>query len=143
MQTRRYQRLTKYEREEISRSLAKAKKLPKISKKIGRHRTKVWREIKRKHGKAGYRAFSASRQAQERAASRRKGKSRSVKNRQLRAYVIEKLKQNWSPQEISQRLKIEYAVAMDMQISHEAIYKYIYVLPRGELKRTLIKALRQ
>jgi len=61
----------------------------------------------------------------------------------LKAYVIEKLKQNWSQEEISHRRKIGYAVDLDMQISHESIYRFIYVLLRGELKRTLIKALRQ
>jgi IS30 family transposase len=59
------------------------------------------------------------------------------------SYVIEKLKGEWSPEEISKRLKIEYAWDMDMQVSHEAIYQYIYVLPRGELKQLLIKGLRQ
>jgi IS30 family transposase len=44
---------------------------------------------------------------------------------------------------ISERLKMEYPLDMAMRISHEAIYRYIYVLPRGELKRTLIQALRQ
>lgn len=143
MQTRTYQRLTNDEREEISRSLAEGLRLPEIAEKLGRHRTTIWREVKRNHGKTGYRAFSASRQSQSRAASRRKGKRKLTKNQQLAAYVIEKLKQKWSPQEISRRLKIEYAVDMGMQISHESIYQYIYVLPRGELKRTLIKALRQ
>jgi IS30 family transposase len=57
--------------------------------------------------------------------------------------VEERLKEKWSPQEISRRLKIDYALDMDMQISHESIYEYIYVLPRGELKRTLVRALRQ
>ena len=56
---------------------------------------------------------------------------------------MEKLQREWSPQEISKRLKIEYAWDMNMQVSHEAIYQYIYVLPRGELKQLLIKGLRQ
>ena len=56
---------------------------------------------------------------------------------------MEKLKEEWSPKEISVRLKVEYAWEVAMQISHEAIYQYIYVLPKGELKQTLIKALRQ
>ncbi len=56
---------------------------------------------------------------------------------------MEKLQREWSPQEISKRLKIEYAWDMKMQVSHEAIYQYIYVLPRGELKQLLIKGLRQ
>ncbi len=55
----------------------------------------------------------------------------------------DKLRQKWSPREISQRLKIEYAMDMSMQISHESIYQYLYILPRGELKRTLTEALRQ
>lgn len=136
-------RLTSDEREEISRGLAQGKAIPEIAKRLGRDRTTIWREIKRNSGKAGYRAISASKEAQGRASSRRKGKRKLINNRELAEYVVDKLKQKWSPQEISQRLKIEYAKDMSMQISPEAIYQYIYVLPRGELKRTLIEALRQ
>ena len=143
MQTITYKRLTNDEREEISRNLSQGMGIKEIAEKLGRHRATIWREIKRNSGKTGYCAFSSSRRAQRKAASRRKGKRRITKNPMLEAYVIERLKQTWSPQEISHRLKIEYAVDMDMQISHESIYQYIYVLPRGELKRTLIKALRQ
>jgi IS30 family transposase len=143
MQTVKYQRLTNDEREEISRYLSQGIEAKEIANKLGRHRSTIWREIKRNSGKSGYHAFSSSRRAQRKGASRRKDKRKITKNPELKAYVIEKLKQNWSPEEISRRLKIEYAVDMDMQISHESIYQYIYVLPRGELKRSLIKALRQ
>ena len=61
----------------------------------------------------------------------------------LRAYVLAKLGKCWSPREIVKRIREEYPLDMAMRISHEAIYQYIYVLPRGELKRTLIAALRQ
>lgn len=61
----------------------------------------------------------------------------------LHAYVLIHLKRRWSPEEIVKRLKEEYPCDMAMRISHEAIYQYIYVLPRGALKRTLIQALRQ
>ena len=143
MQTKPYQRLGNAEREEISRSLATGMTLSEIGNKLGRHRTTIWREVKRNCGKSGYRAFSASRRAQMRSTSRRKGKTKLKQNQRLSQYVVEKLKQKWSPQEISERIKSEYAVDMSMQLSHESIYQYIYVLPRGELKRTLIKALRQ
>ena len=53
------------------------------------------------------------------------------------------LRREWSPKEIQERLKKEYPSDITMRISHEAIYRYIYVLPRGHLRRTLIKALRQ
>lgn len=143
MQTRKYQRLTNDEREEISRGLAQGKAMSEIAKMLGRDRSTIWREIKRNNGKTGYRAISASKRAQARAGARRKGKIKLTKNRELAVYVEGKLRQKWSPREISQRLKIEYAMDMSMQISHESIYQYIYVLPRGELKRTLIEALRQ
>ena len=143
MQKNKYQRLSNDEREEISRSIAKEMGLSEIAERLGRHRTTIWREVKRNCGKNGYRAFSASKRAQSRAATRRKGKRKLVINQRLADYVKERLRQNWSPQEISQRIKIEYAIDMSMQISHESIYQYIYVLPRGELKRTLIQALRQ
>ena len=114
-----------------------------IAKMLGRDRSTIWREIKRNSGKTGYRAFSASKRAQARAGSRRKGKRKLTKSHELAVYVADKLGQKWSPREILQRLKIEYARDMNMRISHEAIYQYIYVLPRGELKRTLVEALRQ
>ena len=143
MRTTKYNRITNNEREQISRSLAVGKSIPEISRELGRHRVTIFREINRNRGKSGYRAFSASRRAQESAGSRRRGKTRLGKDKQLFTYVLQRLRQQWSPREISKRLKKEYPLNMEMRISHEAIYRYIYVLPRGELKRTLIQALRQ
>jgi len=143
MQTTKYNRITNNEREEISRSLALGMSIHKISKELGRNRVTIFREINRNSGKIGYRAFSACRRAQDSAGSRRRGKTRLDKDKRLRTYVLQRLTQQWSPKGISERLKIEYPLNMEMRISHEAIYRYIYVLPRGELKRTLIRALRQ
>lgn len=143
MHTTVYQRITDNEREEISRYLATGKSIPTISKELGRHRTTIYREIKRNSGKTGYRAFSASRRAEAAAGSRKRDKTRLSQVRLLRDYVIGRLKQQWSPRAISERIKIEYPLDMGMHISHEAIYRYIYVLPRGELKRNLIQELRQ
>ena len=108
MQTVKSKRLTNDEREEISRSLAHGKAAPEIANTLGRDRITIWREIKRNSGKTGYRTFSASKRAEARAGSRRKGKRKLTKNRELAVYVEEKLRQKWSPREISQRLKIEY-----------------------------------
>ena len=143
MQKNKYRRLRNEERESISRGLAQKRSIREIARDIGRSPSTIAREIKRNSGKTGYRAFSASRRARTAAASRRKCKCKIGKQEALGCYVLEKLEAEWSPQEISERLKMEYALDMTMQISHEAIYQYIYVLPRGELKQTLIKALRQ
>lgn len=143
MQKNRYSRLENQERESISRGLAQKKSIREIAREIDRSASTVAREIRRNSGKTGYRAFSASQRAARAAASRRKGKSKLEKQEALQRYVMGKMKEEWSPKEISERLKIEYSWDMTMQISHEAIYQYIYVLPRGELKQTLIKSLRQ
>ena len=143
MQKGKYKQLTNAEREEISRWLANKRPPGAIAKHLGRSRSTISREIKRNSGKTGYRAFGASRRAKEAAASRRKGKSKLSKNKRLHDYVLKSLKKEWSPEEISERIKIEYPLDMTMRISHEAIYRYIYVLPRGTLKQSLIKALRQ
>lgn len=146
MHTHKYRRLTNREREEISRGLAAGIPQIEIAHRLGRHPATISREIRRNSGRrtrSEYLAFSASRKAAARAASRRLGKSRLAKEEQLRQYVLEGIKQEWSPREIQERLKKEYPLDMTMRISHEAIYRYIYVLPRGELKKTLIKALRQ
>jgi len=143
MQKDKYTRLTNKEREDISRGLAQRKSIREIAGCLGRSTSTVTREIKRNSGKTGYRAFSASQRAKTGAASRKEGKSKLSKQESLRKYVMEQLTNEWSPKEITERLKIEYSKDKAMQISHEAIYQYIYVLPRGELKQTLIKALRQ
>jgi transposase, IS30 family len=143
MQKENYKRLEIHERENISRGLAQQKTMRAIAREIDRSPSTITREIKRNSGKSGYRAFSASQRAKTTATSRRKGKSKIAQQELLRRFVLEKLREEWSPEEISTRVKKEYARDMSMQISHEAIYQYIYVLPRGALKQMLIKALRQ
>jgi IS30 family transposase len=143
MQKRHYQRLTDEERERISIGLAQKMTIREIAKEIKRIPSTVAREIKRNSGKSGYRAFSASQRAKTAAASRKKGRSKIAQLEPLRRYVLQRLQEEWSPEEISKRIKIEYSWDTAMRISREAIYQYIYILPRGELKRTLVKALRQ
>ena len=143
MQKGKYKRLTNTEREEISRCLANKQLLTKIARQLGRATSTISREIYRNSGQTGYRAFGARKRAKIAASSRRTGKSKIGKNKRLREYILKSIEKEWSPVEISERIQIEYPIDMAMRISHEAIYRYIYVLPRGELKQRLIKALRQ
>jgi IS30 family transposase len=64
-------------------------------------------------------------------------------NLPLKHYVLEHLDQLWSPEQIAKRLKILYPMDMAMQISHESIYSYLYVLPRGALRKELVRCLRR
>lgn len=141
--TTQYRRLSAAEREDISRMLAQGESMSAIAERMGRETSTISREVSHNSGISGYRAFSAGRRAKERASSRKHGKSRLAQEDALRRSVIEKLQKRWSPREIVIRMKKEYPQDMSMRISHEAIYRYIYVLPRGSLKQTLIKALRQ
>src|SRR3989344_5898915 len=144
MQTiKQYRRLTSAEREEVSRSLAQRETLSAIALRLARAPSTIAREVNRNSGVSGYRAFRAGKRATERASSRRGGKSRLTREELLRIDVIEKLRKRWSPREIVTRIQEEYPLDMAMRISHEAIYRYIYVLPRGSLKLALIKDLRQ
>ncbi len=59
-----------------------------------------------------------------------------------RDYVLFHLDQLWSPEQIAKRLKILYPENMNMQISPESIYSYLYVLPRGALRKELVRCLR-
>lgn len=138
-----YRRLSTAEREEISRGLAQRESLSAMADRMGRKTSTISREVNRNSVKSGYRAFSADNRAKELASSRKHGKSRLSGDDRLRHYVVLKLKKRWSPREIVKRIQEEYPDDMVMRISHEAIYRYIYVLPRGSLKTTLIKALRQ
>ncbi len=146
MQQTTYRRLTNREREELSRGLAAGISQVEIARRLRRHPSTISREVRRgtsKEARSEYRAFSAGRKASERASSRRFGKSRLAGENRLRHYVLEGLRREWSPREIQKRMAKEYPSDMIMRISHEAIYRYIYVLPRGQLRKTLINALRR
>ncbi|MBK5281098.1 MAG: IS30 family transposase [Nitrospiraceae bacterium] len=138
-----YRRLSSTEREEVSRSLAQEIGLSAIARRLGRAPSTVAREVRHNSGKSGYRAFSAGNRANARASSRNQGKSRLTRDDRLRGYVLEKLRKRGAPREIVKRLAAVYPGERTMRISHEAIYRDIYVLPRGALKATLIQALRQ
>ena len=140
---RRYRRLTEAEREEISVGLGRGEPMSAISERLGRARSTIQREVERNAGTSGYRAHSAGRRALAAAATRRGGKRKLFRQERLRSAVTSGLLKRWSPEQIVRRLKARYGDDPQMQISPEAIYQYIYVLPRGELKRTLIAALRQ
>lgn len=143
MQHTKYRCLSDREREEISRGLAVGEKQVRIARRLGRSPGTISREVARNSGASGYRAFSAGQQARTSASSRRHGKQRLMHEKRLRTYVLAGLQKRWSPREIVRHMEIEYPDDMTMRISHEAIYQYIYVLPRGSLKKELIHALRQ
>lgn len=143
MHTLRYSRLSETEREEISRGLAMGESQSGISKRLGRNPGTISRELKRTGGKQTYRAHLAHKRSIRSAASRKQGHRRLFKNESLQKLVHAGLRKHWSPNEIVRRLEKEYPQDTSMRISPEAIYQYIYVLPRGSLKKELVSLLRQ
>ena len=138
-----YHRLTLMEREELSRMLAQGHSFRQIARRLGRAPSTLVREVPRHWAsRTTYRAVIANRQAATRARRSRKPRKLDAQPR-LRQTVYQLLAQCWSPEQIAQRLRRAYPTDATMRISHEAIYTYLYVLPRGQLKRTLIVALRQ
>jgi IS30 family transposase len=132
--------LTLKEREEISRGLALRLSMRQIAAGIGRAPSTVSREIGRCGGNQRYRAERADRQAWKRA--RRPKRCKLLQHRTLRNQVAEKLADNWSPEQISGWLKAEFPHNAEMQISHETIYKTLFIQARGALKKELIGHLR-
>jgi len=137
-----YSRLSFAEREEISRMLAQGCRLRQISRQLGRDVSTISREYRRiSTDRWYYRAGIAQRQAFRTARSSRKPRKLD-KHPDLKQFVFDKLREDWSPQQIAIHLKEAYPVDKTMQISHEAIYQYLYVLPRGALKKEILKHLR-
>jgi len=141
---RKYRRLTLREREEISRFLARGESINDIAKAISREVSTVSREINQAGmNKYTYRAERSDRRSKRNAGKRKRGKYKLRASRMLWEYVKNKLALLWSPEQIAQSLKKEYPDERNMRISHEAIYTYLYVLPRGELKKRLLSMLRR
>lgn len=137
-----YTRISGLERDMISIRLAQNKSVRSIAQELGRSPSTISREISRNQNGSGYQAISANQKAIRNAGSRRKHKRRLTQSLKLRDYVEEKVKQGRSPKAIGKTLIIDYPQDMSMRISHEAVCQYIYVLPRGTLKQTLIEGLR-
>lgn len=135
-----YNRLTEQERIRIEVYRNDGFRPSQIAEKLHRPASAVTRELARYP--RSYLADKAQRDARAKAASRHSVRKLD-KYPKLFKFVCDHLQQRWSPQQISMELKTLHSEDNTMQISHEVIYTYIYLLPRGELRKELIKYLRQ
>jgi IS30 family transposase len=129
------------EREEISRGLGSGESYRSIARRLARAPSTVSREIARHGGQARYRANHADYEASLWAL--RPKPCRLALNGALRKVVASKLALEWSPEQISGWLRIRYAGDESMQISHETIYKSLFIQARGVLKKELMQHLRR
>jgi IS30 family transposase len=128
------------EREESSRGIAAGWSIRQIAQGLARSPSTVSREIRRNGGGTTYRANWADRQAWER--SLRPKPCRLVRHAELRWRVAQKLTLQWSPKQISGWLKRQFPADQSMQVSHETIYRSLFIQTRGVLKKELMAQLR-
>lgn len=133
--------LTLSEREEVSRGLCAGDSMRSIAMALGRSPSTISREIKRNGGRRRYRASTADRAAWDRA--RRPKRCKLALNRALARIVAKKLKALWAPEQIAGWLKHQYAHDESYQVSHETIYRTLFIQARGALKKELLQHLRR
>ncbi len=129
------------EREEISRELARGGGVRRIARLLHRAPSTISREIRRHGGAGAYRASDADARAWRRAG--RPKVRRLLASPRLRRAVEGRLRADWSPQQIAAWLVRAYPRDPMMRVSHEAIYRTLYVQARGALKQELIRHLRR
>ncbi len=129
------------EREEISRGVARGQSAREIARGLGRSHTTITREIDRCGGRRRYRAYAADREAWRR--SRRPRPTKLELCPELRRVVSERLTEDHSPEQIAGWLRLCYPDNEAMNVSHETIYRALYVQARGTLRRELIRHLRR
>lgn len=132
--------LTLAEREDISRGIAGGSSLRQIAKGLQRAVSTVSREVARHGGRPQYRANDADQQAWESAL--RPKTCLLYLHGQLRELVASKLLLDWSPEQISGWLKNQYPQDGSLRVSHETIYRSLFIQARGVLKQELVKHLR-
>jgi IS30 family transposase len=135
-------RLSLEERVEIALGRQRHESVRSIAKRLERSPSTISREIKRNRvdRKHGYRPVPAHKLAYRRA--RRPKLTKLAANPELRERVVSDLKRTWSPEQISRRLRQDFGDDTTMQISHETIYKSLFIQGRGELRRELTRCLR-
>ncbi len=132
--------LTLAEREEISRGLVAGETIRSIASSLGRAPSTVSREIRRNGGRRRYRASRAHQAAWDRA--RRPKVCKLVSDRDLARVVAGKLKARWSPEQVAGWLKDEHPNDEHKRVSHETIYRSLFIQARGALKKELLAYLR-
>jgi len=132
--------LSLVEREEISRGLERGLSLRSIGRQLCRSATTISREVKRNGGREAYRAVRSDQAAWDRA--HRPKPCKLACNPVLRRTVSRKLQLNWSPEQIAGWLKRKYRGEEHNQVSHETIYRSLFVQARGVLKKELMQYLR-
>jgi len=133
--------LTLAEREEISRGVVAGYSCRSIAAILGRAPSTISREISRNGGAQSYRASTADQAAWDRAC--RPKTCKLVTNRALARIVARKLQLEWAPEQIAGWLKRTYADDESYQVSHETIYRSLYIQARGALKKELLQHLRR
>ena len=132
--------LTLYQREEISRGLSAQLSLSEIARRLGKPTSTISREIKRNGTRCSYRAARADERAWEQA--QRPKPCLLQRNLKLCRYVSKGLRQRWSPEQIAYRVEREYPHDQSMRVSHETIYRTLFVQSRGALRKELTSYLR-
>ena len=138
--TRSKRALSLAEREEISRGIAAKQSIRSIAARLGRAPSTVSREISRNGGYDRYRALKADERAWDRAC--RQKPCRLVRNPDLCELVEDKLRIGWSPEQISGWLKRSFPDNESLHVSHETIYRSLFIQARGALKKELTQYLR-
>jgi IS30 family transposase len=133
--------LTLSEREEISRQVFAGCSIRSVAARLGRAPSTISREIKRNGGRGGYRANLADQHAWDRA--RRPKPCKLTENRMLANMVASKLQLQWSPEQVAGWLKQLFTGYEEYRVSHETIYRSLYIQARGALKKELLEHLRR
>jgi IS30 family transposase len=134
-------RLSFAEREEIACLSAAGVCISQIARRLGRHKSTVSRELRRACvGSRGYRASVAQAEADRFAARPKPG--RLASSPRLQREVADRLRQHHSPEQIARRLVLEFPDDPELRVSHETIYRSLYVQGKGELRRELARCLR-
>jgi IS30 family transposase len=139
-QRRRPGCLTLADREEISRGLAAGESFAGIGRRLGRATSTISREVAANKGRRRYRAVDADDRAWRRA--KRPKKCKLATHPVLRGYVAARLREDWSPEQIAGVLKNRHPAGSRMRVSHETIYKSLFIQSRGVLAKELQRHLR-
>lgn len=133
--------LTLTEREEISRAVVAGVSIRSIAARIGRAPSTISRELRRNGGRTQYRAVQADQHAWDQA--RRPKPCKLAENRMLANMVASKLQLQWSPEQVAGWLRQLFTSYEEYHVSHETIYRSLYIQARGALKKELLEHLRR